>query len=76
MNEFKYKINEKVWILYGHKAVETEITGRNLIESNGLCNWGNVKTYCVNLIGLGGSQMNAKNEELLFKTKEELLASL
>jgi hypothetical protein len=76
MDQFKYKINDEIWVLFGNKAVKAEITGRKWVESNNLCNWGNIKIYCVNLLGAGGYQMSEKDEETVFKTKEELLASL
>jgi hypothetical protein len=73
--ETKYSIDEEVYLIYNNKIILGKITGIQIIKSNNLCSWSNnLLKYCIN--GLPIKQEMEMYESGLFKTKEELIASL
>lgn len=73
--ETKHSINDEVYILYGNKIYKGQVTGIGFVKSNNLCSWSEEKLeYCVNILPV--KQEVVISENLVFSTKEELIASL
>lgn len=73
--ETKYNIEDEVWFIYHNLVLNGKITGFKIIKSNNMCDWRNdYLIYSVN--GLPIQQQIELEEKRLFKTKEELIASL
>ena len=70
--ETKYDLGQEVFTMFSDKIVRATINGIKVIKSNNMCSWGNILQY--NLQMIGGGYLD--REDKLFKTKEELLASL
>jgi hypothetical protein len=71
--ETKYNIDDRVWFMYNNKPNVGDINGVRICRSNNLCDWGNKIEYCVQIVG---QQQVTVLPIALFKTKEDLLASL
>ena len=71
--ETKYDLGQEVFTMFSDKIVRATINGIKVIKSNNMCSWGNILQY--NLQMIGGGYLD-REEDKLFKTKEELLASL
>lgn len=63
----KFKLGDKVWLIYNYKAREATITGVHHTEKRGIH---------YNLKVDAAQKESTFDEEVLFLTKEELLASL
>ena len=71
--ETKYDLGQEIFTMFSDKIVKATVNGIRSIKSNNMCSWGNVLQY--NLQMTGGGYLD-REEDKLFKTQEELLASL
>ncbi len=71
--ETKFNIGDEVFTMYSDKIVKATVNRVKIIRSNDMCPWGNILLY--NLQMTRGGYLD-REEDKLFKTKEELIASL